>query len=73
MISLDEKKIKENRHDLKLFLSMLLSIANNHQTQNNFYEKIKKVFLILKDPIRQNFTNQELFYKFKRNKQITYF
>lgn len=65
--------IQENLNDineLKLFISLITKICNNHSHSNNFYYKILKILETLKFSIKQNFSNNEIFDLFKSNKRL---
>ena len=64
------QKIVENQKELKLFLRLIKKIAENHQRSPNFNQKIKYIFFFLKDAIKQNFSNIEIFNLFSNNKLI---
>ncbi|KAK8889214.1 hypothetical protein M9Y10_033960 [Tritrichomonas musculus] len=45
----------ENKEELKLFLHLLLKISNNHFHTSNFFQKIDKILLTIKDDLKKNF------------------
>ena len=70
---IEDAKIKDFQHKLRLFLRMVISIANNHQHCPNFYAKIDKTLKYFKDDIKKYFLNSEIFSIFKSNKRILLF
>ena len=68
-----DSKIPENQKELKEFLFMLSKISKNHHRYTDFFTKIEKILLFLKDKIKQTFSNMELYKLFKNNKQIILF
>ena len=69
----DSHKIKENRHELKSILRLILKITKNHYRYPNFFSKIEKIINYLKDEIKKNFSNFEIFMIFKTSKRILLF
>ena len=69
----DDQKIQEDQNDLLLLLSLITDIANNHHRVPNFYEKIDKILLYLKNTIQKYYSNFEIFDIFKSNKRILLF
>ena len=45
LLKFDEKKIKDDQHDFKIFLYLLVKVANNHKRDSTFFERIEKIFL----------------------------
>lgn len=66
----DSQKIKENRHELKSILRLILKITKNHYRYPNFFSKIEKIINFLKDEIKKKFSNFEIFMIFKTSKRI---
>lgn len=66
-------KTYEKKNELNLFLHFLSKIANNHQRSCNFFQKIEKILLMIKDDINKFFSNKEKFNFFKGNKRILLF
>ncbi|KAK8888553.1 hypothetical protein M9Y10_033284 [Tritrichomonas musculus] len=58
---LNEKKIKDDINELKLFLHLLTKISNNHNRISNFFYKIEKIILFFEDQIKKYFSNREIF------------
>lgn len=69
----DSHKIKENRHELKSILRLILKITKNHYRYPNFFSKIEKIINYLKDEIKKIFSNFEIFMIFKTSKRILLF
>ena len=59
-------KINEDKFDLKNFLYLLSNIINNHQRSLNFFQKIESILLFLKDEIKANFSNIDIFHIFRK-------
>ena len=58
---LKDQKFDTNKYLLKETLYMLLSIANNHHHTKNFYNKIFTILNLLKESIKINLTNYDVF------------
>ena len=69
----NEQKISNDQCNFKSFIHILLQIANNHYRTPNFFSKIDKIILTLKDEIKQKFSNSQIFNFFKSNKRILLF
>ena len=69
----NEQKISNDLCNFKSFIHILLQIANNHYRTPNFFSKIDKIILNLKDEIKQKFSNSQIFNFFKSNKRILLF
>lgn len=54
-------------------LNLIAQIANNHYRYNNFIHKIEKLILFLKQDIKRNYSNSDIFDIFKYNKRILLF
>lgn len=67
---INDQKIRNNIHKLKLFLRLITKIINNHHRGVNFFTKIEKIIQLIKDLIINNFSNSEIFHIFKGNKRI---
>ena len=66
-------EIRENKHNLKSFLYLILKISKNHHRTPFFIDKIEKILLLLKSEIKQYFSIFELFNLFKNHKRILLF
>ena len=64
---------QEKKEESREFLYLLLKIANNYHRSSDFLNKIYHIFTILKDEIKQTFSNFEIFNLFKNNRQILLF
>ena len=69
----DDKKIRDNKHELKSILNLLLKISNNHHRGPDFFNKLEQILRFFKNEITANFSNFELFCIFKENKRILLF
>ena len=68
-----EHDIRSSRQEMKIFLYLISKIVKNHNRESNFFEKIKKTLQYLKDDIKSNLSNYEIFKIFKSNKIILLF
>ena len=73
IILLDDLKSKDNQQELRSLLHLIHQISNNHYRWTNFFRKIEKIMLFLKNIIQKNFTNSKIFNIFKSNKRILLF
>lgn len=69
----DNQNIHEDYQKLKLFMRLIIKIANNHSHLRNFYYKIEQILLLFKNDLIKNFSNYEIFNIFKSNKRIVLF
>ena len=60
----------ENPYEFKMFLRILLQIANNHYHTTNFYQKIEKILFDFQIKIKKILSNTEIFWFFKSNNKI---
>ena len=67
------ESILNNRYSMMSILKLILKISNNYYRSLNFFQKVEKILLYLKDQIQQFFSNEELFDIFKSNKRILLF
>ena len=67
------KKVLTNDYSdkdkFKNIISLISSISDNHHRNSEFFTKIKEIILLLKDEIKRQFTNKEIFKIFKNNKR----
>ena len=70
---LDDLKIKENKHKMRILLYLISKISQNHHRNPNFIDKVEKILLTYKKEIKIFFSNLEIFLIFKKNKRILYF
>ena len=70
---LDNKKLEQNHEKLKHFLYLLSKVSENHHKKRDFYDIVYHIILYYQNPIRQIFTNTEIFHLFKFNKPIIHF
>ena len=66
-------KFQENRDDLREFLHLLSYISKNHFRYPGTIDKIEKILNLLKDNIKQTFSNSEIFNFFKNSKRTLFF
>ena len=50
---INDQQIKRNQHDLKVFLYLVIKIANNHHRNYNFFRKIEQILHEVKDEIKK--------------------
>ena len=67
---IENSNILINKRWLKLFLFLLLKIANNHKRGPHFFDKLSQIIIYLKYYILHFFTNLEIFNFFAENKRI---
>ena len=58
---------------LKLVLRMIANISNDHHRELDFFDKIEKIIILLKENIKKYFSNSDIFNIFKINKKIFLF
>lgn len=68
----EDTKIRESKHDVELFLHILVKVANNRHRCPNFYNKIDRILQFFKDDLKKC-KNEEIFQLFKSNKRILLF
>ncbi|KAK8844301.1 hypothetical protein M9Y10_024513 [Tritrichomonas musculus] len=68
----EETKLRDNQHELRLFLNFLLKIANNYHLNPDFFTKIEEILRYFKDDIKQ-YTNHEIIDIFVSSKRILLF
>lgn len=69
----NDEDIFANKEKIKIILYIILSISNNHKHQFDFYNKIEKIIIYLKDVILLYFTTDEITNIFNSNKHILFF
>ncbi|KAK8849910.1 hypothetical protein M9Y10_018499 [Tritrichomonas musculus] len=70
---IERLKITKNKPEFKLFLSLIISISNNHHRNVNFFEKIERILMEYKKIIGEYFSNNEIFTMFASNKRLILF
>lgn len=68
-----KQKISQDKNELCHFLKLILVISNNYHRRSNFYNKIEFILLKCEDYIKQNFSNEQIFEIFHKNKRIILF
>lgn len=68
--NIDNHGFSENKGELKEILRILSIISKNHHRYTGFFSKIEKILIYLKDKIKQNFSDIEIFNFFENNKLI---
>ena len=69
----DDQIIRENQHELKTVLHLLVKICNNYRRTPSFFLKIDQILSYFKNDILKYFSNIEIFNIFKSNKRILLF
>ena len=72
-IYLDSQKIHEKDQGFLEFIHLLSRISNNHPRTSNLISKICQILLSMKDDIKQNLTNFQIYDIFSHNKLILLF
>ena len=67
---LSTQQNQTDKHELKSILYLISKISDNHHRTPFFFEKIKRIFNLLKNDIVQLFSNIEIFNIFQNNKRI---
>ena len=70
---LDNSRICNDKHDLRLLLRLINNIANNHHCGPHFHNKIEKILRIFIDTFKSYYSNTEIFNIFKSSKRILLF
>ena len=70
---LEDIKIRDNCHELRLFLRFISKISDNYHRNPTFFMKIDRILGLFKDEIKQYYSNTEIFNIFKKNKRILLF
>ena len=72
-IEIENIKIRDNKHDLSLFLHFISSICDNYCRDITFISKIKRTLQLFKDYFKKFYSNTEILNIFNKNKQILIF
>lgn len=59
-----------DKYDLKSVLYLISKITKTHYRSSVFFDKTKEIITILKDQIKQTFSNSDIFHIFKNNKLV---
>lgn len=70
---LNDLDIKNNHHELSLFLHLIEKIAKRYYHTKDFFAKIDKIIAIFLKEIKKYFSNMEIFNIFKGSKRILLF
>ena len=70
---LDDKKIRENLSELKIFFILLTKISNFHNRSTDFFTKIEKLILLFKNELSNCFSKSEILDIFRSNKRLLLF
>lgn len=69
----DKLNIRDNLHEVKAILHIIVKISNNHHRGPYFFSKIEEIIKYFKDQIKNYFPNSEIFSIFKSNKRFLLF
>ena len=61
--------IHKDKEELKQIILIISNISDNHHRSANFFDKIGRLIEVIKEDLKSNFTNIELFTFFKKNKR----
>ncbi|KAK8872106.1 hypothetical protein M9Y10_007865 [Tritrichomonas musculus] len=70
---LKDHQIYDNINEFRSILYLLSKIAKNHHRSQDFFKKIEQILIFLEKPIKQTFSNSEIFHIFKKNQRILLF
>ncbi|KAK8892426.1 hypothetical protein M9Y10_029653 [Tritrichomonas musculus] len=70
---LEDQKIHEKEHEIKLIIHLISKISVNHHRYPNFFSKIEKLLLYFKKEFQKNYTNDEIFELFEFDIRIILF
>ena len=68
----EDAKIRDCKHEFRLFLHFILKVTNNRHHTPNFFNKIDRILQFLKDDFKE-FKNEIIFQLFQGNKRILLF
>lgn len=69
----EDMKIRDNKHELRLFLHFISSICDNYCRNSTFFDKIERILKLFKDNIKKHYSNSDIFNIFQNNKRILLF
>ncbi|KAK8838130.1 hypothetical protein M9Y10_036083 [Tritrichomonas musculus] len=69
---INDTKIRDCMHEIRLFIHFLLKVANNIHRIHNFFIKIDRILKLFKNDLKK-FKNEDIFQLFKSNKRILLF
>lgn len=69
----NEKNVENDVNEFKFLLRLIKKISNNHQRTPYFFHRIEAILNLLKDNMKKQLTNGEIFHIFKSNKRILLF
>lgn len=67
---LTSKRYNENRHEFNIIIRLVSKICNNYHRLPDFFTRIEKILLFLKEEIKQTYSNSEILNLFKSSKRI---
>ena len=65
-----DEKILENQHKLKSVINFVSKFTLNHHRCTMYNAKLERFFSLIKDPLKKNFTDEEIIKLFAENKRI---
>ena len=69
----NDQKILDSPSEIKLILTLISKISDNHYRLPNFFSKLEQIILFFKDAMEKNFSNDDIFTIFSNNKRILLF
>lgn len=67
---LNDQKILENENEFRLFIHLIISVANEYHHFPNFYDSILNIFEMVRDFFQKYLTNKEIYDISKSNKRL---
>lgn len=71
--NLKDPIIIKNPNEFKITLYLISKMSDNHQRTPHFIKKIEQILEIIKEEIKQSFSNSDIYDIFKNNKRILLF
>ena len=71
--TINDLKVYDDKNKLNSLLHLIMHITNNHHRYPDLYLKIDQILRLLKNHIKTNFTNTEIFNIFGSNKRVLLF
>ena len=68
-----ERKILQDKYEMKIILKMISQISKNHHRNSMFSSKINRILKKISNTIRKHFTSYEIFLIFKGSRNIILF
>ena len=68
--SIKNQDIQTEKEELEHFIQLLLNLSNHHHRDLSFFTKIEQIFDYIKNDIKREMTNSEIFNIFQNNKRL---